>query len=169
MEQRVGTLSTVKQPAIVAHPLGTPQSRRLHVVGSLDDGDAQARELRDRGIALIRADDHRVGMQGNDLLYVGRHGVAAIHDLAGLCPPLYVGDEDILQVTHADDTVLQMKVFQQLTVRCREHNHTTERTQGAMSLFLTVGLDQQPLLQHLALLPRVHHGDRSPVVLIIHL
>ena len=169
MEQRVGTRSAVKQPTIVAHPLGTPQGRRLHVVGSLDDGDAQTRELCDRGVALIGTDDDGIGMQSDDLLHIGRHRVSTIRDLTSLCPPLYVGDEDILQVAHADDAVLQMEIFQQLTMCCREHNHTSQWLQGAVDLSLTVALDQHPLLQDLALLPRIHHGDGSPVALIIHL
>ena len=169
MEQRVGTLSTVKQPTVVAHPFRTSQCRRLHIVGSLNDGDTQPRQLGDCGIALVRADDDGIGMQGDDLLYVRRHRVSAVHDLTRFYPTLYVGDEDILQVAYADDAVLQMKVFQQLAMRCREHNHTSQWLQGAVDLFLTVALDQHPLLQDLALLPRIHHGDGSPVALIIHL
>ena len=169
MEQRVGTLSTVKQPTVVAHPFRTSQCRRLHIVGSLNDGDTQPRELGDCGIALVRADDDGIGMQGDDLLYIRRHRVSAVHDFARFYPTLYVGDDDILQVAYADDAVLQMKVFQQLTVRCREHDHTTKRTQGTMGFLLAASLEQQPLLQDLTLLPRVHHGDGSPVALIVHL
>ena len=61
MEQGVGLALTAKQPSIIAHPLGPSERGGLHVVGSVNNGDAKPLYLL-HGLALVRTDDDGVGL-----------------------------------------------------------------------------------------------------------
>ena len=131
MKQRVGPLSGAHQPTIIAHPFGPPQRRRLHIVGCEDDGNADPLESAETH-ALVGTEDDGVGLEGDDALEVGTHRVAAVDNLS--LRPIWqrqpspdIADEDILRIAYADNAVGQSEVFEQLTMRGREHHHAAER------------------------------------------
>ena len=104
--------------AVELHPLRPSQCRNLHVVGRLDDGDMYVFQFPVASAVLERRDEQAFGLHVYDFLDIGTHAVSTVGDMTGFCrfhcyTLLYIGDIDIIKVTHTTDGIGCLKVIQQ--------------------------------------------------------
>ena len=109
-----------EEESVELHPLCPTQRGGLHVLGALDDGDAQLPQLVVARVALEGRHQHGIGLQLDDALLVGRHTVAAIDHLLREAM-------DVLLLAHAADARLHAQFADESAVNSGEDERILER------------------------------------------
>ena len=125
-EETVGTGLAAKEHAIEAQPLGTGQGRRLHILGTLDDGNADLFQAAIAPAVLKGREEQGIRTLVDDLLHHRTHAFTHIGDTA--CLHLFVnpGNLDVLQIRHTSDTLFTTKRHQHRTMDGGEHHGATQ-------------------------------------------
>ena len=118
--------ATVQQ-AIEAHPLGTAQRRRFHVLSTLHDGNVYLLQLTIAATVLERRQQQGIGVQVDNLFDDGTHTIATVHDATRGDTLLHVRCLDVLQVGHTRHTRFTMQHREQ---RAMDRGKDDAATQG---------------------------------------
>ena len=115
-----------EEPAIETYPLGTPQCGGLHIVGTLDDGDAQTLEVAVGTGILVGREQDEVGIEADDALAVRGHGTAYVADAAsGQCfADSWIGD--VLCLANSYECIEHAQLFDEAAMGGSEGNSTGE-------------------------------------------
>ena len=103
------------------------RKRRLHIVGRLDERNAQHLKTSVTAIIFERRHKHSIGMQGDDTFLQGLHSVATIGDGALLQAPLYRIDTHIPRVAYTFDDCRLSQTHQELAVGSSGDNGASVR------------------------------------------
>ena len=128
-KKAVGLVFATVQQAIEAHPLGTAQRRRFHVLSTLHDGNVYLLQLTIAATVLERRQQQGIGVQVDNLFDDGTHTIATVHDATRRDTLLHVRCLDVLQVGHTRHTRFTMQHREQRAVdRGKDDAATQGRT-----------------------------------------
>ena len=142
-----------EEESVELHPLCPTQRGGLHVLGALDDGDAQLPQLVIARIALEGRHQHGIGLQLDDALLIGRHTVSAVHH--SLRQPM-----NVLQLAHTANALLHAQLTDESAVNGRKYQRILQRntdelnTRVSGKIIVSVCRNQQIGTQQ-ALSPRI--------------
>ena len=125
-KKTISLLLATKEHTIESQPLGTGQRRGFHILSTLDDGDADLLQTPIATTVLERRQEECVRPLVDDLLHHRTHALANIRNPSCLYLILNPRNLDILQISHARDTVLLVKRHQHGAMNRRKHDGTTQ-------------------------------------------